>query len=88
MEAETLDLQDDLRYQEVPIKILDAVTRKTRTSSVMLCRVQWSRHSEAEATWEREDALRAEFPHLFKSQLNLEDEIPSKWGRSVTSLFS
>jgi hypothetical protein len=65
---DTIDLQDDLRYQEVPVKVLDTVTRRIRTSSVTLCRVQWSRHSEEEATWEREDALRAEFPHLFQTQ--------------------
>ena len=85
---DTLDLQDDLRYQEVPVKILDTVTRKTRTSSITVCRVQWSRHSEAEATWEREEALREEFPHLFEDPSNLEGEIPSKWGRFVTSRFS
>ena len=38
-----------------------------------------------EATWEREDALRKEFPHLFRNQSNLEDEIHFKWGRFVTS---
>jgi hypothetical protein len=65
---DTIDLQDDLRYQEVPVKILDTVTRRTRTSSVTLCRVQWSRHSEGEATWEREDALRVESPHLFQTR--------------------
>ena len=64
---ETIDLQDDLRYQEVPVKILDTVTRRTRNSEVRICRVQWSRHSEAEATWEREDAFRAEFPSLFSN---------------------
>jgi len=64
---ETIDLQDDLRYQEVPVKILDTMTRTTRNSVVRICRVQWSRHSEAEATLEREDALRAEFPSLFGS---------------------
>ena len=64
---ETIDLQDDLRYQEVPVKILDTVTRRTRNSTVRICRVLWSRHSEAEATWETEDALRAEFPSLFSS---------------------
>jgi hypothetical protein len=42
--------------------------RRTRNSAVKICRVQWSRHSEAEATWEREDALRAEFPSLFSSE--------------------
>ena len=39
--------------------------------------VQWSRYEVEEATWEREDALK-EFPHLFRSQPNLEDEIHFK----------
>jgi hypothetical protein len=30
-----------------------------------MCRVQWSNHAEDEATWEREDELKAEFPDLF-----------------------
>jgi hypothetical protein len=42
---ETIDLQDDLRYQEVPIRILDTVTRRTRNSTFRICRVQWSIHS-------------------------------------------
>jgi hypothetical protein len=63
--VDAIDLQDDLRYQElptkVPIKVLDTVIKQTRNSKVRLCRVQWSMQSEAEATWEREDALRKEF---------------------------
>jgi hypothetical protein len=54
----TLDLQDDLRYQEVPVRILDTMTRRTQTQAFKLCKVQWSRHFEAEATWEREDTLK------------------------------
>jgi hypothetical protein len=82
--VEAIDLQPDLRYQEVPVKILDTVTKRTRNSEVRICRVQWSRHG-VEATWEREDALKKEFPHLFRNQPNLEDEIHFKWGRFVTS---
>jgi hypothetical protein len=63
--VETINLQPDLRYEEVLVKILDTVVKKTRTSEVRVCRVQWSRHRVEEATWEREDALRKEFPHLF-----------------------
>jgi hypothetical protein len=63
--VEIIDLQPDLRYQEMPIKILDTVVKKTRTSEVRVCRVQWSRHGVEEATWEREHALRKAFPHLF-----------------------
>jgi hypothetical protein len=32
--VETIDLQPDLRYQEVPIKNLDTVVKRTRTSEV------------------------------------------------------
>jgi hypothetical protein len=64
--SDNLDLQDDLRYQEVPMKIVDTMTKRTRMKAFNLCKVQWSRHSEAEATWEKEDALREEFPHLFE----------------------
>jgi hypothetical protein len=39
---DTLDLQDDLRYQEVPMRILDTMTRKTQTQAFKLCKVQWS----------------------------------------------
>jgi hypothetical protein len=65
--VETIDLKPDLRYQEVPVKILDTVVKRTRTSEVRVCRVQWSRHGVEEATWEREDALKKEFPHLFET---------------------
>ena len=85
MPVEAIDLQQDLRYQEVPVKILDTVTKRTRNSEVRICRVQWSRHGVEEATWEREDALKKEFPHLFRNQPNLEDEIHFKWGRFVTA---
>jgi hypothetical protein len=63
--VEAIDLQPDLRYQEIPVKILDTVTKRTRNSEVRICRVQWSRQGVEEATWECEDALK-EFPHLFR----------------------
>jgi hypothetical protein len=65
--VETIDLQPYLRYQEVPVKILDTVVKRTRTSEVRVCSVQWSKHGIEEATWELEDALKKEFPHLFET---------------------
>jgi hypothetical protein len=32
-----------------------------------MCKVQSSHHGEYEATWEREEELRIDFPHLFPS---------------------
>ena len=65
--TEVMDLQPDLQYQERPIKILDVATRQTRRTAVRFCRVQWSNHTEAEATWEREDDLKKEFTYLFEN---------------------
>jgi hypothetical protein len=49
-----------------PVKILDTVVTRMGASEVRMCRVQWSRHG-VEDTWEREDALKKEFPHLFRN---------------------
>jgi hypothetical protein len=67
IEAETIQIQKDLQYREKSIKILDSTVRKTRNSEVRLCKVQWSREGEEEATWESEDSLRREYPYLFSS---------------------
>jgi len=65
--VEELSVQEDLTYEEYPVKILEESERVTRNKVVQMCKVQWNRHSEDEATWEREDDLRAEYPQLFES---------------------
>ena len=52
VDLETLDLKDDLTYQESPIQILGAIEREVRCKAIKFLKVQWSRHSENEATWE------------------------------------
>jgi hypothetical protein len=37
-------------YQEYPIKILETSERVTRNKRIMMCKVQWSSHTEEEAT--------------------------------------
>ena len=66
---EYIDVQPDLTYREHPIKILEESERRTRRKTIKFFRVQWSNHTEDEATWESEDFLRTEHPHLFKDQL-------------------
>ena len=65
---EGLDVQEDLTYIEHPVKILETSERVTWNKCIKMCRVQWSHHSEAEATCEREDELRKTYPDLFASQ--------------------
>jgi hypothetical protein len=62
---ETLDLQAGLTYEEHPVAILDYDERKVKRSMVKFVKVQWSNHSEDEATWYCEDLLRQDYPDLF-----------------------
>src|SRR5213078_2503595 len=50
VEVKAIQLEPDLTYQERPIKILDQKERVTRKRSVKSHKVQWSNHSEEEAT--------------------------------------
>jgi hypothetical protein len=62
---EDLNAKEDLSYQEYPIKILEVCERVTRNKRIKMCKVQWSHHTEEEATWEREEELKAEFSSFF-----------------------
>ncbi|WVZ51283.1 hypothetical protein U9M48_002439, partial [Paspalum notatum var. saurae] len=62
---EEIDLHPNLAYQEHPIRILDQAERKTRNKTTKFVKVQWSRHSEREATWEKEDRIQQAYPNLF-----------------------
>ena len=61
-------LDSDLTYEEKPVKILDYASRVTRSKVIKFCKVQWSHHTEDEATWEREEDFLKDHPHLFSSQ--------------------
>jgi hypothetical protein len=65
---EGLEVQEDLTYTEHLVKILETSERVTRNKKIKMCHVQWSHHTEDEATWEREDELRKTYPNLFASQ--------------------
>jgi hypothetical protein len=64
---EDLYAKEDLSYQEYPVKILGTLERVTRNKKFKLCKVQWSHHTEEEATWKREEELKAEFPSFFSN---------------------
>jgi hypothetical protein len=61
---EDLDAKEDLSYQEYPVKILETFERVTRNRRIKMCKVQWSHHTEEEATWEREEKISSFFPNL------------------------
>jgi hypothetical protein len=59
---EVTPLEVDLSYPEHPIKVLDQKDRATRRKTIKFFKIQWSNHSEEEATREREDFLHSRHP--------------------------
>jgi hypothetical protein len=47
---EDLDAQEDLSHQEYTVKIVETSERVTRNKKIKMCKVQWSHHTEEEAT--------------------------------------
>ena len=75
--TDTLDIQDTLEYKEHPIRILDRDTKETRSKTIPMCKIQWSNHTEREATWEKSLTFGYDILTSSKSTLcfNLGDEI-------------
>jgi hypothetical protein len=59
MLPEVTPLTTDLSYSEHPLKVLDQKDRVMRRKIIKFFKIQWSNHSEEEATWESEDFLRS-----------------------------
>ena len=55
---EELTVKEDLTYEEFSIKILETTERVTRSRIIKMCKIQWNRYTEDEATREREVDLR------------------------------
>jgi hypothetical protein len=65
--VEELTVSEDLTNQEYLVKILDTSEKVTRNNRYKMCKVQWSNHTEEEATWEKVDQLKAKFPDIFSN---------------------
>ncbi|XP_057543400.1 uncharacterized protein LOC130821629 [Amaranthus tricolor] len=65
LDPEPLDLDENLSYEEKPIKILDSKVRSTRRKDIKMVKILWANQRTQEATWEIEDSIREKYPHLF-----------------------
>ncbi|WVZ98384.1 hypothetical protein U9M48_043839 [Paspalum notatum var. saurae] len=70
IDTSQIQIQPDLTYEEKPIKIIDQKQRSTRRRTINFYKVQWSNHSEEEATWEQEEFLQTKYPGFLLSTSN------------------
>jgi hypothetical protein len=47
---EELTVKEDLTYEEFPVKILETAEKVMRSRTIKMCKVQWNRYTEGEAT--------------------------------------
>ncbi|WVZ81138.1 hypothetical protein U9M48_028554 [Paspalum notatum var. saurae] len=55
IDTSQVQIEPDLTYEAGPVKVPDQKQRSTRRSTVTMYKVQWSEHTEEEATWETEE---------------------------------
>ena len=67
VESDSIQLESDITYSEHPINIIDRKDRVTRRSTTKFYKIQWSNHSEAEATWEQEEFLKSKYPDFLNA---------------------
>ncbi|GJY54663.1 putative reverse transcriptase domain-containing protein [Tanacetum coccineum] len=62
-----LRLDNKLNFVEEPVEIMDREIKQLRQSRIPIVKVRWNSKTGPEFTWEREDQIRAKYPHLFSN---------------------
>ncbi|KAA0041011.1 DNA/RNA polymerases superfamily protein [Cucumis melo var. makuwa] len=75
-----LQISEDLSFEKQPIEILAREVKELHNREISLVKVLWQNHGVEEATWEREEDMRAQYPELFED-LNFRGRKFSKEGR-------
>jgi hypothetical protein len=61
-------IEPDLSLIEHPLRVLDRKEQKTERQTVRMYKIQWSHHTEEEATWETEEYLNTKYPGFLQSR--------------------
>ncbi|XP_070017449.1 uncharacterized protein [Nicotiana sylvestris] len=64
--VETIEANDELSYEEIPVPILDRQFRKLRNKEIASVKVLWRNQQVEEAAWEAEEEMRKKYPCLFE----------------------
>ncbi|GJR25930.1 putative reverse transcriptase domain-containing protein [Tanacetum coccineum] len=60
-----LRLDDKINFVEEPVEIMDHEVKQLKQSRIPIVKVRWNSKRGPEFIWEREDQIRAKYPHLF-----------------------
>ncbi|GJV81857.1 putative ribonuclease H-like domain-containing protein [Tanacetum coccineum] len=60
-----IEIDENLRFVEEPIKIIERDVKKLKRRRIPLVKVRWNSWQGVEYTWEHEDQFQKKYPHLF-----------------------
>ena len=61
-----VEIVENLSYVEEPITIVDYRVKQLRNREIPMVKVVWRNHAVEEATWETEEKMKRNYPHLFE----------------------
>ena len=63
-------IAENLSYVEEPVSIIDRRVKQLRQRKIPMVTVNWKNHGIEEATWETEEKMRRDYPHLYSNSGN------------------
>ncbi|XP_070007943.1 uncharacterized protein [Nicotiana sylvestris] len=63
--VETIEANEELSYEEIPVVILDMQVLKLRNEEISSVKVLWRNQQVEEATWEDEEEMKKKYPYFF-----------------------
>ncbi|XP_050939314.1 uncharacterized protein LOC127148925 [Cucumis melo] len=76
VDYEPLEIDENLSYAEQPVEILAREVKILRNKALVLVKVLWQNHKVEEATWEREDDMRARLLRVVQGLELLRTKLP------------
>ncbi|KAD3066853.1 hypothetical protein E3N88_34733 [Mikania micrantha] len=62
---EEIHIDEKLQFSEEPVEVMDREMKVLKRSRIPIVKVRWNSQRGPEYTWEREDQMKAKYPHLF-----------------------
>ena len=66
-----LEIDENLSYVEQPVEIFPREVKRLRNKGIALVKVLWQNHQVKEATWKRENDMRARYLEFFEDEYSL-----------------
>ena len=64
-------VNDKLHFVEESLEIIDRKVKRLRRVQIPIVMIRWNSQRGPELTWEREDQMKQQYPHLFSEKNNI-----------------